>query len=237
MNVSDLLKSTVPKYNETIPSSGKQIWFRPFFVKEEKILLIAQETAKEIEILHAIKSVIENCFDGIEDASILPIFDLEYLFLKLRSKSVQEVVTPILECPITQEKIKLTIQLDEIKVKTFENHNKIIKINDTIIVGMKYPSLSLFLEKNIMDMSLMNFYDMAINCIEYIETPTERMDFYEKSNIEDFKQFVDSMTKEQFDKIIQFFATMPRIEHVVEYKTSDGVIREVVLRGIRDFFE
>ena len=107
MNVSDLLKSTVPKYNETIPSSGKQIWFRPFFVKEEKILLIAQETAKEIEILHAIKSVIENCFDGIEDASILPIFDLEYLFLKLRSKSVQEVVTPILECPITREKIKL----------------------------------------------------------------------------------------------------------------------------------
>jgi hypothetical protein len=88
-----------------------------------------------------------------------------------------------------------------------------------------------------MDMSLMNFYDMAINCIEYIETPTERIDFYEKSNIEDFKQFVDSMTKEQFDKIIQFFATMPRIEHVVEYKTSDGVIREVVLRGIRDFFE
>ena len=72
--------------------------------------------------------MIENCFDGIEDASILPIFDLEYLFLKLRSKSVQEVVTPILECPITREKIKLKIQLDEIKVKTFENHNKIIKI-------------------------------------------------------------------------------------------------------------
>lgn len=235
MNIAELLKSTVPKYSETIPSTGKQIWFRPFLVKEEKILLIAQELGKENEILNAIATVVENCFDNVGDATLLPIFDLEYLFLKLRSKSVQEIVQPILECSVTKEKIKLTIKLNDIMVKTFDNHKKEIFINDTIRVGMKYPSLSLFLEKNIIDMALINFYELAINCIEYIETPTEKIE--SANNKEEFKQFIDSMTKEQFDKIIQFFATMPRIEHVVTYTTSDGVNREVVLRGIRDFFE
>ena len=235
MSVSELLKSIAPKYQEIVPSTGKKIWFRPFFVKEEKILLIAQETSKEVEILNAIKTVVENCFDGLGNAETIPIFDLEYLFLKLRSKSVQEVVNPILECPYTKEKLKLTIRLDEIQVKTFESHTKDIKINDSIIIGMKYPSLSLLLENDVMDMSLINFYEMAINCIDYIETPSEKID--SANNIAEFRNFVDALTTEQFDKIIQFFATMPRIEHAVGYKTSDGEMREVVLRGIRDFFE
>jgi hypothetical protein len=233
MKLIDLLSKT-PKYSETVPSTKKKIWFRPFLVKDEKILLMVQETGKEKEILMAIKELIESCFE-IEDAGEMPIFDLEYLFLKLRSKSVGEIVEPYLICPETQERIKLKINLEEIKVKTFKNHENKIKLNDKLFISMKYPSLNMFIENETSDMSLMDFYDLAVNCVDYIETPEERIDCKDKDK-EEIKEFVDNMTKEQFDKIINFFATIPRIEQEIEYTTSDKVERKVILRGIRDFF-
>jgi hypothetical protein len=234
MKLVDLIQSTLPKYSDTIPSTNKKIWFRPFIVKEEKILLIVQETGSEKEILSAIKEIVQNCF-SIADAGDIPIFDLEYLFLKLRSKSVSELVEPILICPETGEKIKLSIDLSKIKVKTFKKHTNQIKINDEILISMKYPTLNMFIEKETSDMSLMDFYELAMNCIDYIETPSERIECSSKDKLE-IKEFVDNLTKDQFDKIIEFFATMPRIEQEAEYQTSDKVKRKVVLRGIRDFF-
>lgn len=234
MKLTDLIKGTLPKYSEIIPSTNKKIWFRPFLVKEEKVLLMVQETGSEKEILKAIKEIVENCY-SIKDAGDIPIFDLEYLFLKLRSKSVSEIVEPILICPNTSEKIKLTIDLDKIKVKTFKKHTNKIKLSDDIYISMKYPTLNMFIEKETSDMSLMDFYELAVNCVDFIETRNERIecDGKEKNEI---KEFIDNLTKEQFDGIIDFFATMPRIEQEIEYETSDKVKRKVVLRGIRDFF-
>jgi hypothetical protein len=211
------------------------IWFRPFLVKEEKILLIAQETATDGGIMKAVKEVVEACFEVIGDASKIPIFDLEYLFIKLRAKSIQEIAIPILVCPVTSEEIKLNINLNDIKVSKNKNHTNKIKITDEIVIGMKYPSISIFLENNIETMELIDFYELAVNCIEYIETKDEKI---EASSItkEELVKFVDNMTKKQFDNVIDFFATMPKIEKTVEYTTSDGVKRSIVLRGIKDFF-
>lgn len=234
MKLTDIIKQTLPKYSETIPSTNKKIWFRPFLVKEEKVLLMVQETGSEKEILKAIKEIVENCF-SIKDSGEIPIFDLEYLFLKLRSKSVAEIVEPILICPETGEKIKLNINLDEIKVKSFKKHSNKIKLNEEIFIHMKYPTLNMFIEKETSDMSLMDFYELAVNCVDFIETPNERIDCVGKEKNE-IKEFIDNLTKDQFDKIIDFFATMPRIEQEIQYETTDKVKRKVVLRGIRDFF-
>ena len=235
MSLSDILKSKTPKYHDIVPSTGKKIWYRPFLVKEEKILLIAQEMGGDGGIMKAVKEVVESCFEGLGDASKIPIFDLEYLFIKLRAKSVQEIAIPILICPVTSEEIQLKINLQEIKVVEDKNHSNKIKLSDDIVIGMKYPSISIFLENNIESMELMDFYELAINCIDYIETKEEKIDC---SSIEknELKQFVDNMTKQQFDKIIDFFATMPKLEKTVNYKTSDGEDRSIVLRGIKDFF-
>lgn len=233
MKLIDLLSKT-PKYNDTVPSTKKKIWFRPFLVKDEKILLMVQETGSEKEILMAVKQLVESCFD-IKNAGDMPIFDLEYLFLKLRSKSVGEIVEPYLICPQTKEKIKLTIDLEKIKVKTFKDHTKKIKLSNELLVSMKYPSLNMFIENETSDMSLMDFYDLAVSCVDYIETSKERIDCKDRSK-EEIKEFVDNLTKEQFDSIIEFFATIPRIEEEISYTTSDGEERKVILRGIRDFF-
>jgi len=234
MKLIDLIQTNLPKYSETVPSTNKKIWFRPFIVKEEKMLLMAQETGTEKEILNSIKQIVENCY-SIPNAGEIPIFDLEYLFLKLRSKSVGELVEPILVCPETQEKVKLSIDLTKVKVKTFKKHTNKIKINDQIFISMKYPSLDMFIEKETSDMSLMDFYDLAVSCVDFIETPNERIECSTKDKSE-IKEFIDNLTKDQFDNIIDFFATMPRIEHELEYETSDKISRKVVLRGIRDFF-
>jgi hypothetical protein len=235
MALIDLLKKSTPKYQTKIPSTGKTVWFRPFIVKEEKILLMAQETGNESEVYKGIVEIVNNCYDGIEDVGEMPIFDLEYLFLKLRSKSVQEFVTPILECPHTKENIKLNINLDDIVVKKFKEHKNNLKISDELIIQMKYPNINLFIDSNIENMQLMDFYDLAVSCIDYIETKDSRIMASETPK-EELKEFVDGMNKTQFDQIIQFFATMPRIEHEVKYETSDGVERFVILKGIKDFF-
>lgn len=235
MSLVELLKKSTPKYQTKVPSTGQSVWFRPFIVKEEKTLLIAQETAKENEIHQAIVSIVNDCFEGLPDASKIPIFDLEYLFIQLRSKSVLETAMPILECPVTKENVKLVIQLDDIEVRSFEGHSKILKISENLIMKMKYPSISLFIENEVENMQLLDFYDLAVSCIEYIDTSESRI-LAEDSSREELKEFVDNMTKLQFDQIIKFFATMPRIEHEVKYKTSDGTERVVVLKGIKDFF-
>lgn len=235
MNPIELLKSKTPKYQDTIPSSNKQVWFRPFFVKEEKVLLIAQETGQEKEMLKAIANVVETCYDGVDDATKIPLFDLEYMFIKLRSKSVQEYATPILICPETGEKITLKIDLDNLDIIKGKNHSNKIKISEDVIIHMKYPSLSLFISNDLETMELSDIYELALKCIDYIETHDERIDS-DKMSSDELKEFIDNMTKKQFDKIIEFFSSMPRVEKTVSYVTSDKVKRSIVLRGIKDFF-
>jgi len=234
--LSDLLVSTIPQYEATIPSTGKKVNFRPFLVKEEKVLLIAQSTGNNQQVLDAIKNIIESCFEDITDARSLPLFDVEYLFLKLRSKSVGEVVNPSIICPFTEEKIELSINLDEIEVTgNIKKQNK-IKIKDKLILKMSYPSLkTLSLSKDVDYNSPESIYDLIINCIDEVITEDEVINAKELPR-EEVSSFVDNMTKHQFGKLIDFITNIPRLKHTEKYKTSDGIEREVVLSSLSDFF-
>ena len=234
--LSDLLIAT-QKYQVTIPSTQKKTAFRPFLVKEEKILLLAQEGNDPDNMVMALQSLVESCVDGIEDASSLPLFDIEYLFLKIRAKSVGEVVNPIIVCPETGEEIEISINLSEIDVKHTKEHKKKVKISDDLIIEMKYPSLGLLKERGtgIDYTSPSSFYDLIADCIGKIQTKEETIDAKQHTR-DEIVSFVDNMTKEQFEKLLDFFITSPRVEHSVKYTASDGKEREVVLSGLSDFF-
>jgi len=235
-SLSSLLKSSVPRYTLKQPSTKKNIEFRPFLVKEEKVLLQAQETGGgETSMLVAIKGVIESCFDSISNAGHLPIFDIEYMFINLRAKSVGEVVNPTIVCPYTGEEVTLVINLNDIKVNTHKKHTNKIELKDNIIVTMSYPSINILADRKIDYDDPLSFYDLIVDCITTIETDKETIKTSELST-DDVQQFVDNMTKDQFDKILDFFLTAPKLEHRTEYKTSDGEAREVVLSGLSDFF-
>ena len=235
-SLSDLLTAT-PKYQITIPSSKTRTSFRPFLVKEEKILLLAQEGNDPDNMVMALQSLIESCVDGVDDASSLPLFDIEFMFLRIRAKSVGEIVKPIIICPETKEEIEIEVNISEINVKHTEGHTNKIKIADGLVVYMKYPSLGLLKERSsgIDYASPSSFYDLISDCIEKIETKEEIIDTKTYSK-DELVEFVDNMTKEQFEKLLDFFVTSPRVEHVAKYTTSDDVEREVVLSGLSDFF-
>ena len=234
--LSDLLTANIPQYEVKIPSTGKKTKFRPFLVKEEKILLLAQQTNNNIEILRAMKRIIECCVDGIKDASSLPLFDIEYLFIKLRSKSVSELSSPTIICPFTKEEVELKINLEEIEVKVITPQKNKIKIKDDLIITMNYPSIKVLQENETADLEdSESFYNLVVNCIDTITTKDETINCQELSKKE-ISDFIDNMTKNQFEKILDFFLNSPRLEHTVQYTTSDGTEREVTLSGISDFF-
>lgn len=236
-NLSSLLVEKTPKYDITIPSSKIETRFRPFLVKEEKILLIAQNTQSKKDIMYAIKDIIESCVDGIKDAYDLPIFDIEYLFVKIRSKSVGEEVNPVIVCPTTGESITCNVNLDDLDLKRSKDHTTKVKLDKDIIVTMKYPSIRT-LDKFGGDIDTKNtseFYDMIVHCIDSVQTPEETIKA-EDTSIEELKEFVDTMTKKQFDSLLEFFVTSPRLEHTINYQTSDGTDRSITLSGLGDFF-
>ena len=235
-SLSTILKSSIPRYTIKQPSTNKSIEFRPFLVKEEKVLLQAQETGgEETSMLIAIKGVIESCFENIPNAGTLPIFDIEYMFINLRAKSVGEVVNPTIICPYTGEEIPIVINLSDIKVNTHPKHTNKIDLTKNVLLEMTYPSINILAERDIDYDDPLSFYDLIVDCIEKIETEEETINAQELSR-NDVQDFVDNMTKDQFDKVLDFFLTAPKLEHTVEYKTTDGETREVVLSGLADFF-
>jgi hypothetical protein len=226
-----MLKTTLPKYVTEQPSTRKKIKFRPFTVREEKILLMSNQTGTYEDFLFTLSDVINNCFELNTDSKKLPIFDIEYFFLVLRSKSIGEIIEPTVICPITQEKINLTINLDDIKPIYDNTHNREFVINNEIKITMRYPSLEyMALEKP------EDYYEILIDCIDKIETKDEIIE-YTNTSRELLKEFVDNLTQIQFQKMIDFLKTMPKLEKEIKYKTSDGVERSLTLKGLQDFFQ
>lgn len=225
------LQSSLPKYSTILPSSKQKVKFRPFTVKEEKTLLISHTTALYEEMLHTISDVIDSCFDLKISSKELPFFDLEYLFLKLRSKSINEIVDLTFVCPETKEKITQEVNLESIDPVYDENHSQQIILDGNIKVKMRYPTLEDIINNNNLD-----YYNLLVTCIESIETKDELINSkdYSKQNME---ELVNSLTRNQFNKIIEFFKTMPRIETTINYTTKDGTERSITLKGIRDFFQ
>ena len=228
--ILEKMKSSLPRYVTKQPSTGKNVTFRPFTVKEEKHLLMVKQTGEYKDFLSTITNIINSCFDLSTDAKKLPIFDIEYFFLKLRSKSIGEIVQPIIVCPVTREKISLTLNLEEIEPVGNMSDFK-IKISDEILINMRYPTIE-FLIKN----SSEDLYETTLNCIESIETIDQRIENSDISKTE-FLEFIDLMTNEQFMKVLNFLKNIPKLEKEIKYKTRDGVERSIKLKGIKDFFQ
>lgn len=229
-NLLDYMKQTLPKYVIVQPSTQKKIKFTPFTVKDEKSLLMSNSTGSKEDFLTTIGNVIESCF-SIKNIDQIPIFDIEYFFIKLRCKSVGEIIETTIICPYTSEKINISLNLDEIEPVYFDNHTTKIKF-DNMLITMRYPTLNDFISKTQDE----DYYDLLTKCIETIETPKEIIETKNYSH-DNLKSFLDLLTKQQFNKLLDFFKTMPKIQKKIEYQTSDGVKRELILRGIRDFFQ
>ncbi len=230
-----LPKIVTPTYELEIPSSKEKITYRPFLVKEEKILLLAQEAGEESDILNAIKQIIKNCtFEEVEVEN-LALFDLEYIFLNIRSKSVGEKVELKLLCDDDGETYAdVTIDLDEVTVDFPKEHTNNIQLTDTISLVMRYPQMSAL---NLMtDSDTETIFHMIKTSIRQIidgETIYEQVDFTE----EDLDVFIESLTSEHFKNIQEFFQTMPKLKHVVKYKNPKTKKQNKrTLEGLNSFF-
>tara|TARA_A100001201_G_scaffold35501_2_gene37584 strand:+ start:737 stop:1453 length:717 start_codon:yes stop_codon:yes gene_type:complete len=229
-----------PTYSLELPSTKKTIKYRPFLVKEEKLLVLALETESQKEITTAVKSVIKNCIQtrGVK-VETLPTFDIEYLFLNIRGKSVGEEVEVNIVAPddgVTQ--VPVTIDLDEIKVVENPEHNRQIKINDDLIMEMKYPSLEQFIKNNF-DVNESNFdqsFELIASCVGKIYSDDEVWSTDDVSKKEVI-EFLEQMNSIQFKDIEKFFETMPKLSHTVKITNPKTKVEsEVVLEGLSSFF-
>jgi hypothetical protein len=236
-----LPKISTPTYELELPSTGETIRYRPFLVKEEKLLVIALESEDTKQITTAIKSVIKNCIltKNIKVES-LPTFDIEYLFLNIRGKSVGEELEVNIICPDDGEtQVPVKINLDDIKVQKNEEHTNRIKLDDSIMMEMKYPSLDQFIknnfdfnDKNAMDQS----FDLIASCIDKIFTEDEVWSTADVTKKE-LNEFLESMNSSQFKDIEKFFETMPKLSHTIKVKNPNTEVEsEVVLEGLASFF-
>jgi len=235
-----LPKISTPTYELVIPSTGKNIKYRPFLVKEEKVLIVAMESEDTRSIANAVKDVIKNCIitRGVK-VEELSTFDIEYLFLNIRGKSVGEEVEVLVTCPddgVT--KVPLTIALDEIQVQFDEEHSRDIKLDDALTLRMRYPSMEEFIKNNfaVSDISVDDTFDMITSCIEQVYNEEESWSAKDCSKKE-LKEFVEQLSSKQFKEIENFFGTMPKLSHKISVlNPNTDVESEVVLEGLASFF-
>ena len=236
-----LPKITTPTYELELPSTQKKVRYRPFLVKEEKVLLIALESEDTKEITNAIRAVIKSCVltRGIK-VETLPTFDIEYLFLNIRGKSVGETIEVNLICPddgVTE--VKKNIPIDNIKIQRTDGHTNQIKLDDNIMMELKYPSLDQFIKNNFdfaegnqMDQS----FELIGTCIDKIYTEEEVWTASDCTKKE-LTEFLESMNSSQFKDIENFFETMPKLTHTIKVKNPNTEKEnDVVLEGLASFF-
>jgi hypothetical protein len=236
-----LPKISAPTYELELPSTGKKIRYRPFLVKEEKVLIIAMESEDNKQITTAIKDVLTSCIltRGVK-VDELSTFDIEYLFLNIRGKSVGEEVEVLITCPddgITQ--VPISILLDEIKVNIDEEHNRDIKLDDTHTLRMRYPSMSEFIKNNFSmeeNITVSQTFELIASCIEQIYSDDESWSAKDCTKKE-LNEFVESLNSKQFKEIEKFFETMPKLSHTIKVKNPvTDVESDVVLEGLATFF-
>ena len=236
-----LPKIATPTYELELPSTGQSIQYRPFLVKEEKVLVIALESEDNKQITTAIKAVLKSCIltKGVKVES-LPTFDIEFLFLNIRGKSVGEELEVNVICPDDGETtVPVVINLDEIEVQKDENHSNKIKIDDSIMMELKYPSLDQFIknnfdfnDKNAMDQS----FELIASCIDKVYTEDEVWATADCTKKE-VKEFLESMNSQQFKEIEAFFETMPKLSLSFMVTTPNRKVEsDVVLEGLASFF-
>ena len=236
-----LPKINTPTYELTLPSTGKKIKYRPFLVREEKILIMALETEDTEQITNAVVDIISGCIltKGV-DVTKLATFDIEYLFLNVRSKSVGESVEVNVICPDDNKtSVQVEIDIDSIKIQKTKGHKNIIKLDDQYSMKLKYPSLNEFIDSNFessqesdVDKSL----NMITSCIEMIYDKEESWDASDSTK-QELEEFIEQLNSKQFKTIEKFFETMPKLSHKLKVTNpTTEVESEVVLEGLASFF-
>jgi hypothetical protein len=236
-----LPKISTPTYTLEIPSLKKEVKYRPFLVKEEKVLIIAMESEDPKQIAEAVKTVIGNCIvtRGIKIEQ-LATFDIEYLFLNIRGKSVGETVDVLITCPDDgNTQVPVSINLDDIQVEFREDHSRDIKLDDTLTLRMRYPSMQEFVKSNFIagsEISVDETFDMITSCIEQIYSEEESWSSSDVTKKE-LKEFLEQLTSQQFKDIEKFFETMPKLSHTIKVTNPNTEVEsEVVLEGLTSFF-
>ena len=231
---------STPTYELTLPSSDKKIKYRPFLVKEEKILIIAMESQDSKQIARSIKDVLSKCIlsRGIK-VEKLSTFDIEYLFLNVRGKSVGEHIEVMVTCPDDNKtQVPMSINIDSIKVQKSDEHDKDIKLDDTYTLRMKYPSLMEFIKNNFStaEMGVDDTFDLISSCIEQVYSEEESWTS-EDCTKKELSQFLEQLNSNQFKEIEKFFETMPKLSHTVKVTNPNTKVEsEIVLEGLQNFF-
>ena len=230
---------TIPTYELEVPSTDEKIKYRPFLVKEEKILLIALESGENEDIIRAVTTIVDECTFNKLKLGKMPMFDVEYIFLQVRAKSVGETSTLKLLCPDDGETYaKVEVDLTEVLVQVDEEHNSKVELTDEMGMIMKYPNIDSTIDIGITDINASNMLDVISTCIEQIyDKGGEEVHMAVDSTKKELTEFIEQLNTEQFKKVQKFFDTMPKLKHTVKVKNPKTEKEsEVTLTGLNDFF-
>jgi hypothetical protein len=235
-----LPKLTTPTYELEIPSTDEKIKYRPFLVKEEKILMMAMESKKSADIVQAVKEIVKECTFNKIDISTIPMFDVEYIFLQVRSKSVGEVSKLKLLCPDDGKTYAdVELNLNEVKVQVGDDHTNKIELDNGVGIIMKYPTIDSFRESGIQDINATNMLEVISTCILQIYEEDGKKVFDPKDQTKkELTEFIEQLNTKQFKLVQKFFDTMPKLKHTIKvFNPKTKKESEISLVGLNDFFE
>ena len=223
-----------PVYELVVPSTKKKIKYRPFLVKEQKVLIVAMESQDDAQIIEAIRTILKSCINSRIKIDDLALFDIEYLFLQIRARSISEEIQMKITCPDDGEtEVNVNFLVDDVNVQFPEGHSNIIKLENDVTIEMRYPNLDYFRKVNFADEEL-DPYDLVAQCIKNVYIGTESAGSF---SFKEAREWVDTLTASQFDKIQEFFNTMPTLRHELKVKNHNtGVDNDIVIEGLVSFF-
>ena len=234
-----LPKLTTPTYELEIPSTDEKIFYRPFLVKEEKILLMAMESGKNEDIVNAVKQIVSECTFNKLKVGTMPMFDIEYIFLNIRAKSIGEVSKLKLLCPDDKKTYtNVEIDLNEVKVQVEDGHTNKIELTDSMGIIMTYPNIDSFSDNGIQNINASNMLDVIGTCILQIyEDKGEKVYEAKDQTKKELVEFIEQLNTKQFQDVQKFFDTMPRLKHTIKVKNpKTKKTSDVTLSGLNDFF-
>ena len=234
-----LPKLEVPIYELTVPSTDEKIKYRPFLIKEEKILLIAMESGANEDVIQAVKQIVSECTFNTLKLGNMPMFDVEYIFLQIRSKSVGEVSKIKVLCPDDGKTYAdVEIDLNEVKVQVGDEHTNKIELNKDMGIIMKYPTIDSFRESGIQDINASNMLEVISACILQIYEEGGKKTYDPKDQTKkELTDFIEQLTTGQFKEVQSFFDTMPKLKHTIKVKNPKTKKEsEIILTGLNDFF-
>ena len=223
-----------PIYELVVPSTKKKIKYRPFLVKEQKVLIVAMETQDDAQIIEAIRTILKSCINSRIKIDDLALFDIEYLFLQIRARSISEEIQMKITCPDDGEtEVNVNFLVDDVNIQFPEGHSNIIKLENDVTIEMRYPNLDYFRKVNFADEEL-DPYDLVAQCIKNVYIGTESAGSF---SFKEAREWVDTLTASQFDKIQEFFNSMPTLRHELKVKNHNtGVTNDIVIEGLVSFF-